>query len=127
MSMIRAADGLCCGLLMGQWLKRIFVRFLSFGVMLCCSRKILTDSAKVLGCDGIHSHTRQLLLGDDSPAAHASFTHQLGYGAVLPISGAIEVLGDAKGGSEFCIHVGPNAYVPSYPVRYPITIADTLC
>ncbi|RHZ46590.1 FAD-dependent oxidoreductase [Aspergillus thermomutatus] len=75
-----------------------------------------TDSAKVLGCDGIHSRTRQLLLGDDSPAAHASFTHQVGYRAVLPISEAIEVLGDAKGGRDFCIHIGPNAYVPSYPM-----------
>lgn len=70
----------------------------------------------VLGSDGIHSRTRQLLLGDDSLAAHSSFTHQVGYRAVLPISEAIEVLGDAKGGSDFCIHIGPNAYIPSYPV-----------
>lgn len=78
-----------------------------------------TDSAKVLGCDGIHSRTRQLLLGDDSPAAHANFTHQVGYRTVLPISDAINVLGETKGGNDFCIHIGPNAYVPSYPVSRP--------
>ena len=71
----------------------------------------------VLGCDGIHSRTRQLLLGEDHPAANASFTHQLGYRAVIPIAEAKEVLGDAKGGGDYCIHLGPNAYVPSYPVR----------
>ncbi|TPX21971.1 hypothetical protein DIZ76_015936 [Coccidioides immitis] len=74
------------------------------------------EADALLGCDGIHSRTRQLLLGDDNPAAHASFTHQVGYRAVLPISEAMEVLGDAKGGSDFCIHIGPNAYVPSYPM-----------
>lgn len=75
-----------------------------------------TDLTTVLGCDGIHSRTRQLLLGEDHPAARPSFTHQLGYRAVLPISEAKEILGDAKGGSDYCIHIGPNAYVPSYPV-----------
>nr|UPX44675.1 hypothetical protein FAC6B23_09 [Penicillium fuscum]UXX61832.1 hypothetical protein FAC4N16_05 [Penicillium fuscum] len=74
------------------------------------------EADTLLGCDGIHSRTRQLLLGDDSPAAHASFTHQVGYRTVLPTSEAMEVLGDAKGGSDFCIHIGPNAYVPSYPM-----------
>ncbi|RYP69022.1 hypothetical protein DL771_006348 [Monosporascus sp. 5C6A] len=69
------------------------------------------EADALLGCDGIHSRTRQLLLGDDNPAAHASFTHQLGYRAVLPISGAMEILGDAKGGSDYCIHIGPNAYM----------------
>ncbi|KAF3480537.1 salicylate 1-monooxygenase [Arthroderma uncinatum] len=74
------------------------------------------EADALLGCDGIHSRTRQLLLGEDDPASHASFTHQLGYRAVLPISEAMKVLGDAKGGSDFCIHIGPNAYVPSYPM-----------
>lgn len=78
--------------------------------------KLRTNKQTVLGADGIHSRTRQLLLGDDNPAAHASFTHQVGYRTVLPISESIEVLGEAKGGSDFCIHTGPNAYVPSYPV-----------
>ncbi|KAL9115227.1 MAG: hypothetical protein Q9227_001021 [Pyrenula ochraceoflavens] len=76
-----------------------------------------TDQADaLLGCDGIHSRTRQLLLGEDNPAAHASFTHQLGYRTVLPISEAIEIMGESKGKSDFCIHIGPNAYVPSYPM-----------
>ncbi|KAE8326598.1 hypothetical protein BDV39DRAFT_193445 [Aspergillus sergii] len=74
------------------------------------------EADTLLGADGIHSRTRQLLLGDDSPAAHASFTHQVGYRTVLPISESIEAMGEAKGGSDFCIHTGPNAYVPSYPM-----------
>ncbi|KAE8317718.1 hypothetical protein BDV41DRAFT_489860 [Aspergillus transmontanensis] len=74
------------------------------------------EADTLLGADGIHSRTRQLLLGDDNPAAHASFTHQVGYRTVLPISESIEAMGEAKGGSDFCIHTGPNAYVPSYPM-----------
>ncbi|KAL5356301.1 hypothetical protein BJX96DRAFT_142602 [Aspergillus floccosus] len=76
----------------------------------------MAEADVLLGCDGIHSRTRQLLLGEDNPAAHASFTHQVGYRTVLPIAEAMEALGDAKGGSDFCIHIGPNAYVPSYPM-----------
>ncbi|KAM5459198.1 putative salicylate 1-monooxygenase [Microsporum canis] len=75
-----------------------------------------TDSAKVLGCDGIHSRTRQLLFGEDNPVSHASFTHQLAYRATVPISEAMDILGEEKGGSGFCVHIGPNAYVPSYPM-----------
>ncbi|KAI2613434.1 FAD/NAD(P)-binding domain-containing protein [Hypoxylon sp. NC1633] len=85
-------------------------------VLLRFSDGTTAEADALLGCDGIHSRTRQLLLGDDNPAGFASFTHQLGYRAVLPISEAMEVLGDAKGGSDYCIHLGPNAYVPSYPM-----------
>ncbi|TQV94004.1 FAD binding domain-containing protein [Cordyceps javanica] len=87
-------------------------------VLLKFTDNTTVEAEALLGCDGIHSKTRQLLLGSDNPAAYASFTHQVGYRTVLPVSVAKEILGDAKGGSDFCIHIGPNAYVPSYPMLH---------
>lgn len=69
----------------------------------------------VIGCDGIRSRTRQLLLGEDNPASYASYTHKVSYRAVVPIAGAIAALGDDKANNQ-CAHMGPNAHAVSYPV-----------
>lgn len=73
-------------------------------------------SADVLvGCDGIHSTTRKMLLGVDNPASRPSYTNTAAYRAMVPIAGAIAALGEDKamGG---CMHCGPGANMMSYPV-----------
>ncbi|KAL4745576.1 hypothetical protein BDW72DRAFT_211204 [Aspergillus terricola var. indicus] len=69
----------------------------------------------VIGCDGIHSRVRQLLLGETNPAARAEFSHKVAYRTVVPIAGGIEALGDDKANNQ-CAHLGPDANTVSYPV-----------
>ncbi|KAI1370688.1 hypothetical protein F4677DRAFT_457719 [Hypoxylon crocopeplum] len=69
----------------------------------------------VIGCDGIRSRTRQILLGEDSLESYASYTHKVAYRAVVPITGAIAALGHDKATNPGA-HLGPDAHVVSYPV-----------
>lgn len=69
----------------------------------------------VIGCDGIHSATREMLLGADQPASRPSFTHTVAYRTMVPIATGIAAIGEKKARST-CMHCGPNANVMSYPV-----------
>ncbi|KAL2827962.1 hypothetical protein BDW59DRAFT_53324 [Aspergillus cavernicola] len=69
----------------------------------------------VIGCDGISSRTRRVMLGEKDPAARPSFTHMVAYRAVVPIEGVVAAMGEDKGYSH-CLHVGPGAYTVTYPI-----------
>lgn len=69
----------------------------------------------VVGCDGIKSKVRELMLGKDNPASYPSYTHVAAYRAVIPMETAIKVLGERKA-KTFNHHVGPGANVLHYPV-----------
>nr|WDW19278.1 FAD-dependent monooxygenase [Penicillium meliponae] len=69
----------------------------------------------VIGCDGVHSATRKLLLGD-TPAARAGYSHKAVYRAFVPMAGAINALGAEKANRQG-IHMGPNAHMVSFPVN----------
>lgn len=70
----------------------------------------------VIGCDGVKSRTRQIMLGDNNPAAYPSFANIVAYRAVLPIESVVAAMGEDKGYSH-CQHVGPGAYTVTYPVK----------
>lgn len=77
------------------------------------------EADAVLGCDGIHSTIRNILLGADHPSARPSYTHTAAYRTMVPIDAGIAALGEAKALSA-CMHCGPDANMMSYPVRnYP--------
>lgn len=67
---------------------------------------------KVIGCDGIHSRTRQMLLGDTHQASHATYSHKVAYCAVVPIADGIPAIGGDKANNQ-CIHMGPNTDIVS--------------
>ncbi|KAI9661829.1 MAG: hypothetical protein M1821_009068 [Bathelium mastoideum] len=69
----------------------------------------------VIACDGIHSRTRRLLLGENNPASRPSFTHKVAYRAIIPITDSIAALGDDKANNQ-CAHMGPDAHALSFPV-----------
>ena len=75
----------------------------------------LTGQNTVIGCDGIHSQTRKLVLGG-TPAASPGFAHQVAYRAVIPVAEAVAALGEDKANNQ-CAHMGPNGLIMSYPVR----------
>lgn len=77
------------------------------------------EAHAVIGCDGIHSTTRKVLLGANHPATCTSYTHTVAYRTMVPINAGIAALGKSKAMSA-CMHCGPNVNIMSYPVRkYP--------
>ncbi|KAF3760429.1 FAD/NAD(P)-binding domain-containing protein [Cryphonectria parasitica EP155] len=73
------------------------------------------EADALVGCDGIHSRTRELLLGESDPASHAHYSHKMVYRALLPIGDGVKVFGHDKANNH-CMHLGPNAHITSYPV-----------
>lgn len=75
----------------------------------------VSDVLLVIGCDGIHSATRKLLLGADHPAAKPGYTHKIVFRAIVPFPGAVDALGADKA-NDYCLHLGPDAHMISFPV-----------
>ncbi|KUI69695.1 Salicylate hydroxylase [Cytospora mali] len=69
----------------------------------------------VVGCDGIKSRTRQVLLGPGNPQAYSSYSHKVAYRAVMPMSKGIDVLGEDKANNQ-CLFMGPDAHILTYPI-----------
>ncbi|KAL7625007.1 hypothetical protein AAE478_004221 [Parahypoxylon ruwenzoriense] len=73
------------------------------------------EADAVVGCDGIGSRTRQLLLGEHILASRAHFAHKVAYRAIVPIADAVAAIGEDKANNQ-CAHLGPDAHILSYPV-----------
>jgi 2-polyprenyl-6-methoxyphenol hydroxylase-like FAD-dependent oxidoreductase len=82
----------------------------------CASADDFLLRNKVIGCDGVFSTTRRLLVGAEHDAKYA---HQIVYRAFVPIPGAVAALGAAKAGTQTG-HMGPDAYIMSFPVSLPL-------
>ncbi|KAF5624806.1 salicylate 1-monooxygenase [Fusarium tjaetaba] len=50
----------------------------------------------VVGCDGIKSKLRDILVGADHPSSKCSYTHKYAYRGMIPMPQAIEVLGEER-------------------------------
>ncbi|RWA05443.1 hypothetical protein EKO27_g9660 [Xylaria grammica] len=73
------------------------------------------EADAVIGCDGVKSRVRQILLGEDHPASRPSYSHCVAYRTLIPMAQAIEALGEYKATNQHN-HVGPNANLLHYPV-----------
>ncbi|KAM0794820.1 hypothetical protein BDR22DRAFT_814573 [Usnea florida] len=69
----------------------------------------------VIGADGIHSVTREYILGDKDPSCHAVFAGSVAYRALAPMDKAVEKLGD-KYASNSMVLCGPGKAILSYPI-----------
>ncbi|KAI1864391.1 uncharacterized protein JN550_008948 [Neoarthrinium moseri] len=70
----------------------------------------------VIGCDGIKSRVRQLLVADDNPAAaHPGYTHKYAYRGLVPMAAAVAAVGDERARNA-CMHMGPGGHVLTFPV-----------
>lgn len=58
----------------------------------------------VIGCDGIKSKVRQIIVGENHPSAHPSFSHKYAYRGLVPMDKAIEAIGEELA-SNSCMHV----------------------
>ncbi|KAL4865186.1 hypothetical protein BDV12DRAFT_200378 [Aspergillus spectabilis] len=69
----------------------------------------------LLGCDGIHSTTRKVMLGADHPASRAGFSHTVAYRTMVPIDVGVAALGE-RVTQRPCNFLGPGADLLVYPV-----------
>lgn len=58
----------------------------------------------VIGCDGIKSRVRGLIVGEGHASAAPSFTHKYAYRGLVPMEKAIEAIGEELA-SNSCMHV----------------------
>ncbi|KAI5925167.1 mannitol 1-phosphate dehydrogenase [Camillea tinctor] len=68
----------------------------------------------VLGCDGIKSRTRELLLKDDN--MKAVFTGKYVYRGLIPMDKAIEILGEEQA-TNSQMYLGYNGHILTYPIE----------
>ncbi|KAL4869028.1 hypothetical protein BDV12DRAFT_88152 [Aspergillus spectabilis] len=85
-----------------------------------------TDGVKeeadvVIGCDGIKSRVRQILVGEDHPSANPVFTQKYAYRGLVPMDQAIEAIGEELA-SNACMHMGPNNHMLTFPVNVGKTL-----
>lgn len=71
----------------------------------------------VIGCDGIRSRVRQILFGEDHPAASAHYSHKYAARGLIPMDRARKALGDAKVETRF-MHLGPDAHALTFLVAH---------
>ena len=72
----------------------------------------------VIGCDGIHSRTRQLLHGT---AAEPAFAGEYVYRAVVPQHSIQSALKDAMGDTRSCqLYVSRGGYILTYPIGHDL-------
>ncbi|KAK7992243.1 FAD/NAD(P)-binding domain-containing protein [Apiospora saccharicola] len=73
------------------------------------------EADAVIGCDGIKSTVRRLLLGSEDPAAHPYFSHKVAYRALVPMERAEKALGRHIARRQH-MHVGPGAHMLHFPL-----------
>ncbi|KAI0020008.1 hypothetical protein F4780DRAFT_770958 [Xylariomycetidae sp. FL0641] len=68
-----------------------------------------------IGCDGIRSRVRQLILGEANPASYAVYTHKYCFRALVPMAPARAAVGEPRTRNRF-MYLGPGAHAMTYPV-----------
>ncbi|KAM7216799.1 salicylate hydroxylase [Rhypophila decipiens] len=73
----------------------------------------------VIGCDGIRSRIRQLVLSPSQDsiveAAHPHYTHKFCFRSLVPMDAAIASIGEKRAMTRF-MYNGPKAHIITYPV-----------
>lgn len=79
------------------------------------------DADAVIGCDGIKSKTRQILLGETHEAANAKFSGVYAYRGLIPMDKAVATIGDefARNGQ---MYLGNAAHVLTFPIERGATM-----
>ncbi|EFQ30890.1 uncharacterized protein GLRG_06034 [Colletotrichum graminicola M1.001] len=75
------------------------------------------ETDAVIGCDGIKSLTRGIVVGHDHPSAKCTYSHKYAYRGLIPMPQAIEILG-AERATAFGLWVSHDVHLVSYPVAH---------
>ncbi|KIW20875.1 hypothetical protein PV08_01453 [Exophiala spinifera] len=79
------------------------------------------EADAVIGCDGIKSTVRKIIVGRDHPSAHPVYTHKYAYRGLAPMDKAIEAVGEELAQNS-CLHMGPDGHVLTFAVNHGETM-----
>ncbi|KAH7149099.1 hypothetical protein B0J13DRAFT_297191 [Dactylonectria estremocensis] len=71
----------------------------------------------VIGCDGIRSSVRKMIVGASHPSAQPTYSHKYAYRGLVPMDKAIEAVGEERA-QNACMHMGPDGHVLTFPVNH---------
>jgi salicylate hydroxylase len=69
----------------------------------------------VVGCDGVRSAVRPLVLGVDNPSTMPVFTQKYAYRGLIPMDKLVEAVGDEKAKNRQ-MYLGHNAHILTFPI-----------
>ncbi|KAI1327054.1 hypothetical protein F5Y16DRAFT_410570 [Xylariaceae sp. FL0255] len=75
----------------------------------------IEEADVVIGCDGIRSRVRQLILGEANPASYPRYTQKFCYRALVPMDHALPILGPERTRYRF-MYNGQDAHGITYSV-----------
>ncbi|KAI7762563.1 hypothetical protein LZL87_008909 [Fusarium oxysporum] len=87
------------------------------GIRLVVQDEASEEADAIVGCDGIKSKVREILVGSDHPSSKCSYTHKYAYRGMIPMQQAVKVLGDEKA-LNATIWMGKDNHLLSYPVAH---------
>lgn len=74
------------------------------------------EADAVIGCDGVRSRTRQILLGKDHEATNPTFTGKYAYRGLVPMEKAVDALGDELARNSQ-MYLGRHGHVLTFPIE----------
>ncbi len=74
------------------------------------------EASAAVGCDGVRSNLRHVVLGEDDGAAHPSFTGKYAYRGLIPMEKAVGLLGDDLARNSV-MWLGNHAHVLTIPIE----------
>ena len=70
----------------------------------------------VIGCDGIKSRTRKILLGESHEAANATFSSKYAYRGLVPMGATVNAIGDELARNSQ-MYMGHHGHVLTFPIE----------
>ena len=96
--------------------KVLSVEELDSGVRIHFQDGKTAEASAAVGCDGVRSKLRLMVLGDDDEAAYPAFTGKYAYRSLIPMDKAVGLLGDelARNNVMWC---GQHRHVLTFPIE----------
>ncbi len=97
--------------------KRVLeVEELADGVRLHFADGGTAEASAAVGCDGVKSKMRQIVLGAEDEAAHPAFTGKYAYRGLIPMDQAVRLLGEEVARSGI-MWLGNHGHVLHFPIQ----------
>lgn len=74
------------------------------------------EANAAVGCDGVKSNLRHIVLGNEDGAAHPSFTGKYAYRGLIPMDKAVSLLGDELARNSV-MWLGNHGHVLTFPIE----------
>jgi salicylate hydroxylase len=74
------------------------------------------EADAVIGCDGVKSRTRQILLGENHEATNPIFSGKYAYRGLIPMDKAVKALGDELARNSQ-MYLGQGGHILTFPIE----------